>query len=87
MTNAKGEIWSCSAAAIGRKTVITAGHCLYNHEAGGRLVRQIHLLAGINGENKVPFGGCEYDTAYVFEGFITEYKDSTTRSGPTTSAW
>lgn len=76
MTNAKGEIWSCSAAAIGPKAIITAGHCLYNHAEEGGWRDKFTFWPAINGEDNVPFGGWEYDTAYVFEGFITEYKDS-----------
>lgn len=76
MKNAKGEVWSCTAAAIGRYTVLTAGHCLYNHEEEGGWRDEFTFWPAINGEKVVPYGGFNYDTAYVFEGFIDDYKGS-----------
>lgn len=73
MTNAKGEVWSCSAALIGPKTILTAGHCLYNHDEEGGWRDGFTFWPALNGENDVPYGGFEYDTAYVFEGFVTNY--------------
>jgi len=76
MTNAKGEVWSCSAALVGPKTILTAGHCLYNHDEEGGWRDGFTFWPAINGENDVPYGGFEYDTAYVFEGFVTNYDGS-----------
>ncbi len=76
MTNVKGEVWSCSAALIGPKTILTAGHCLYNHDEEGGWRDAFTFWPAINGENDVPYGGFEYDTAYVFEGFVTNYDGS-----------
>lgn len=76
MVDAQGQAWSCSAALIGRSTVITAAHCLYDHATKDGWRDKFTFWPGLNGENSAPFGGFEYDTAYVFEGFITEYKDS-----------
>lgn len=76
MTNSKGEIWSCTASVIGPNTIITAGHCLYNHDEEGGWRDKFTFWPGLNGKDTAPFGGYEYDMAYVFEGFITEYKNS-----------
>lgn len=76
MVSANGEVWSCSAALIGPKTILTAGHCLYSHGEQGGWRDQFTFWPAINGENNIPYGGFEYDTAYVFEGFITNYDGS-----------
>lgn len=76
MTDAKGQAWSCTAALIGRFTVITAAHCLYDHSTADGWRDKFTFWPALNGPESAPFGGFEYDTAYVFEGFISEYKDS-----------
>lgn len=73
MENKKGEVWSCSAALIGPKTVLTAAHCLYNHQEEGGWRDKFVFWPAVNGENNVPYGGFDYDTAYVFQAFITDY--------------
>ena len=73
MTNAAGEVWACSAALIGPSTILTAAHCLYNHEEEGGWRDGFTFWPALNGENDVPYGGFEYDTAYVFDGFISNY--------------
>jgi V8-like Glu-specific endopeptidase len=71
----KGNYESCSATLIGPKTVLTAAHCLYNHEAGG-WQEDMFFVPGLNGAtaNDAPFGGYEYDAAYVVQGFIDNYQ-------------
>jgi V8-like Glu-specific endopeptidase len=76
MKNVAGEYSTCSGALIGPSTVLTAAHCLYNHNQEGGWLDDFTFWPAINGENDVPFGGFEYDTAYVFEGFVTEYQGS-----------
>lgn len=73
MENKKGEVWSCSAALIGPKTVLTAAHCLYNHQEPGGWRDKFVFWPAVNGESNVPYGGFDYDTAYVFQAFITDY--------------
>ena len=81
--NTIGQIWSmtkegqwsiCSGTLIGKRTVITAAHCLYSHEAGGWLA-DYEFYPGLNGEGNAPFGKFGFTEAYILEGFITNYKD------------
>jgi V8-like Glu-specific endopeptidase len=76
ITNAKGESFSCSAAVIGRNTVLTAGHCLYDHKQAGGWFEKYTFWPAINGQNTVPFGGYAYDTVYVFGGYISDFDGS-----------
>lgn len=73
--NSKGEYSSCSATLIGPSTVLTAAHCLYNHDAGGWM-GNFFFVPGLNGAtaNDAPFGGYEYAEAYVVQGFIDNYQ-------------
>jgi V8-like Glu-specific endopeptidase len=71
----KGQYESCSATLIGPSTVLTAAHCLYNHEAGGWQEDMI-FVPGLNGStgDDAPFGVYEYEDAYVVQGFIDNYQ-------------
>jgi V8-like Glu-specific endopeptidase len=71
----KGQYESCSATLIGPSTVLTAAHCLYNHEAGG-WQEDMLFVPGLNGSTAAdaPFGAYEYDQAYVIQGFIDNYQ-------------
>lgn len=73
--DADGDIWTCTAAVIGRYTVLTSGRCLYLHERGG-WHEDYAFFPGLNGENDVPFGGYVYEVAYVFDAFVTNYDGS-----------
>ena len=70
-----GQYESCSATLIGPSTVLTAAHCLYNHEAGG-WQENMFFVPGLNGSTAAdaPFGGYEYEDAYVVQGFIDNYQ-------------
>lgn len=73
--NQKGEYSSCSATLIGPSTVLTAAHCLYNHDAGGWM-DNFFFVPALNGStaDDAPFGGYEYAEAYVVQGFIDNYQ-------------
>lgn len=66
---------SCSGTLIGPRTVLTAAHCLYEHDDGG-WVKNLTFVPAVNGEDNNPFGGFEYETAYVQQGFIDNYKEN-----------
>jgi V8-like Glu-specific endopeptidase len=71
--NKKGEVWGCTAAMIGPKVALTAASCLYDHNQEGGWFSKIIFWPAVNGENNVPYGGFDFDTAYVFNAFITDY--------------
>lgn len=68
-----GQKGACSATLIGPRTALTAAHCLYSHEKGGWLSDFI-FVPGLNGIDKLPFGAYKYRTAYIFQGYISNYQ-------------
>lgn len=77
MVDSEGQGWSCTAALIGPSTVVTAANCLYNHADAKDPWRDgFKFWPALGGEDNAPFEGVEYDTAYVAQGFIDNYKDS-----------
>lgn len=63
----------CSASLIGPRTVLTAAHCLYRHEAGG-WAGNIQFAPARTGTSDAPFGIFNAETAYVLDGFIDNYQ-------------
>lgn len=73
-----GQNWSyCAAALISPRIIITAATCLYNHGWGDEQddgwSDNFEFWPALNGEDHQPYGSATYDTAYVFDGWITEY--------------
>ena len=68
-----GNLGNCSATLIGPKTVLTAAHCLYSHDGGGWLDNFVFAPGLIDMQN-APFGVWEYEEAFIFEGFVSNYQ-------------
>jgi len=69
----KAGYGSCSGTLIGPRTVLTAAHCLYNHDDKDWLA-EIVFLPAANGADDIPFGGYEYETLSILEGYVTNYQ-------------
>ena len=66
-------LFSCSATLIGPRTVLTAAHCLYQHDSGGWLDDFV-FAPGIVSANDMPYGVWEYATAHIPQGYISNYR-------------
>jgi len=65
--------FTCSATLIGPRTLITAAHCIYDHDDGG-WANQILFNPGANEPNFAPFGEYAYRTAHILTAYIDNYQ-------------
>ncbi len=68
-----GEFGTCSATLIGPSTIITAAHCLYNHDKGGWNADFL-FAPGLNGMDDAPFGVVGWQDAFILQGYIDNYQ-------------
>ncbi|MDO8359216.1 MAG: serine protease [Devosia sp.] len=68
----KGNWSTCTATLIGPKTVITAAHCVYDHDTGG-WVQAMSFLPGMTDAESAPFGQFDWANINILKGFIDNY--------------
>ena len=68
----KGDWFTCSAALIGPKTVLTAAHCVFDHDTGGWVQQMIFIPGALDAEN-APFGTYDWDSVNILKGYIDNY--------------
>lgn len=68
-----GDYQPCTATLVAPRTVLTAAHCLYSHQAGA-WAEDILFAAGLNGMEVAPFGVADFEAAYVLSGFIDGFE-------------
>jgi V8-like Glu-specific endopeptidase len=68
----KGEWFNCSSALIGPKTVLTAAHCVFDHDTGG-WVQQLIFIPGATDPENAPFGTYDWDSVHILKGYIDNY--------------
>lgn len=62
----------CSATIIGRYTVITAAHCVYDHDSGW--AENVSFYPGLNGQGNLPYGEYQYEQMWIPSGYISRYQ-------------
>ncbi|MEP9388961.1 serine protease [Mesorhizobium sp. KR9-304] len=63
----------CSATLISSRTLITAAHCVYDHEAGGWL-EDYEFYPALNGQGRAPYGRYNWRDVFIPSGFISNWQ-------------
>lgn len=69
----KAGYGGCSGTLIGPRTVLTAAHCLYNHDDKDFLTEVI-FAPGLNSFEDAPFGAYPAESVSIVEGYVTNYQ-------------
>jgi glutamyl endopeptidase len=68
-----GSAGNCSGTLIGPATVITAAHCVYDHEGGG-WATNVWFFPGATSSSDLPYGGYQWADANILRGYIDNYQ-------------
>jgi V8-like Glu-specific endopeptidase len=68
----KGDYYTCTGTLIGPNSVITAAHCVYDHESGG-WAKDLVFVPGATDAQTAPFGVFEWDNANILKGYVSNY--------------
>jgi V8-like Glu-specific endopeptidase len=68
----KGNWATCSGTLIGPKTVLTAAHCVYDHDTGG-WVQSMTFIPGATDAETAPYGQFDWANVNILKGFIDNY--------------
>ena len=74
ITARNGSVWTGTGWLIGKRTVVTAGHCVYIHSAGG-WAREIEVIPGRNGTAR-PFGSVKATSFRSVVGWTKKRRSS-----------
>ncbi len=69
-----GSWYTCTGTMIDKRTVLTAAHCLYDHDTGDWAV-DYEFYPGLNG-SKAPFGKYGCDEVKILNGYVSNYRGS-----------
>jgi V8-like Glu-specific endopeptidase len=74
-TFANGDTMGCSGTLIGPSTVVTAAHCVYNHDAGGWIASGF-FVPGATDDHTALVGTFDIANVNILKGFIDNYQSN-----------
>jgi glutamyl endopeptidase len=70
-----GASGTCTGTLVGPRSVLSAAHCVYDHEAGG-WATEVIFLPGMTSKDERPHGTYTWKRADVVQGFIDNFQDT-----------